>query len=172
MHLLKCENGHIYDSDKFRSCPHCSTVHMEFAATTDDVGDSQALVETEIPEASLQAEYEKISRRKTVGMLICIEGKMQGEGFLLHEGENVIGRASNMDVALVKEVTISRKSHASISYSLSDNQYVLTVTEGKKNVYINEVLVEDAILIKHRDELMIGDCKLIFIEAGTIWQCN
>lgn len=172
MHLLKCENGHIYDSDKFRSCPHCSTVHMEFAATVDDIGDNQADVDTEIPEASMQMEYEKISRRKVVGMLICKEGEMQGEGFLIREGENAIGRASNMDVALVKEVTISRKHHATIRYQLEKGNCILSVNAEKNDVYINGKKVENEMIIGNYDELMIGDCKLIFIEAGMIWQSN
>ena len=53
MHLMKCENGHIYDKDKFRSCPQCSNIVLE-AAIMDRTAYSQADTDTEVPESSLQ----------------------------------------------------------------------------------------------------------------------
>ncbi len=167
MHLIKCDNGHIYDTDKFRSCPHCSNIVLEnmmfnMAALPQNEAD------TEIPESSVQDNYERIGRRKTVGMLVCTEGDMQGEGFFLKEGENVIGRASNMDVALTQEVSISRKKHAVIYYDDSDASFTLQVLNDKTNVLCNEAAITECKL-QNYDELTIGRCKLVFVSVANIW---
>ncbi|MBO5469881.1 MAG: hypothetical protein J6A03_09130 [Lachnospiraceae bacterium] len=49
MHLIKCENEHIYDKDKFRSCPHCSKIRIE-VRQPDTYGFGQKDVETATPE--------------------------------------------------------------------------------------------------------------------------
>ncbi len=169
MRLQRCEQGHIYDADKFRSCPHCSRIDID-AAVADTFGKNQSNIDTEIPKDEQLQEYEQIGLRKTVGMLVCTEGKMYGAGFLLHEGENDIGRASNMDVALIREVTISRKCHACITYNEKNREYTLKVTEGKEEVFCNGTVVNNSCILQHKDELLIGACKLIFIEAESIWR--
>ncbi len=168
MHLMKCENGHIYDRDKFRSCPHCSNIVLE-ATMMDMAAYSQMEMDTEIPESSLQEDYERIGRRKTVGMLICVSGVMQGDGFMLKEGENDIGRASNMDVALTQEVSISRKKHATIYYDEQNIEFTLKTVNDRNGVLCNGVPVRERKL-QDRDELTIGKCKLVFVEAGSIWK--
>lgn len=168
MHLLKCENGHIYDTDKFRTCPHCSSIQLDLV-TLDTVGQNQTDIETEIPESTLQENYERISRRKVVGLLICVEGEMLGEGFILREGENDIGRASNMDIPLTREVTISRKDHATIRYDKDNYTFTLQAGEGKTDVYCNGKQITEPYSLGDRELIQIGDCQLIFIEAGSIW---
>jgi acetyltransferase-like isoleucine patch superfamily enzyme len=169
MHLLKCENEHIYDSDKFRTCPHCSRITFD-AAGLDIYGLNQADVDTEIPGDELQENYERIAMRRTVGMLVCVEGAMLGEGFLLKEGENSIGRASNMDVALTREVTISRKEHAIIYYDRNTDSFTLTVGKEDAVVLCNDVWVKTNCRLQDRDELVLGECRLVFVEAGNVWQ--
>lgn len=169
MHLLKCENGHIYDSDKFRSCPHCSKVMLDVFAT-DTYGLNQSEVDTEIPPEEIQGSYERIGMRKTVGMLICVEGEMSGEGFLLKEGDNSIGRASNMDVALTREVTISRKEHAVIHFDGDTGTFTLKAGKEEAAVLCNGKQIETECTLQDRDELMLGECRLVFVEAGSVWQ--
>ena len=168
MHLLKCQQGHVYDEDKFRSCPHCSRVDMDIIVG-DTFGMNQTDVDTKIPKEANLDEYSRIGMRKVVGMLICTEGHMQGSGFLLKEGENDIGRASNMDVALIRETTISRKIHAVISYG-EDKKYVLHPGEDNAEVFCNGRPVKKKRALKDRDVIQLGDCRLVLIEAGDIWQ--
>lgn len=167
MQLIKCDSGHIYDKDKFRSCPHCSNIVLETTLMDITTG-SQEQADTEIPELSLQNNYERISRRKTVGMLLCTQGDMKGDGFFLKEGENVIGRASNMDVALTQEVSISRKKHAVIYYDDNDLSFTLKVINTKTEVFCNGKSVTECTL-KNNDELVIGQCKLVFINVANLW---
>jgi hypothetical protein len=103
-------------------------------------------------------------------MLVCVEGAMLGEGFLLKEGENSIGRASNMDVALTREVTISRKEHAIIYYDQNTDSFTLTVGKEDAVVLCNDIWVKTDCRLQDRDELVLGECRLVFIEAGNVWQ--
>lgn len=169
MHLLKCENGHIYDTDKFRSCPHCSCVDFGQLIGADTFGEYQSEVETEIPDAAVRRQM-RIG--KTVGLLLCVAGEMCGEGFLLHEGENTIGRAANMDVALVRESTISRKNHAGILYHAKGNTYILSTELKNADVTLNGKRVTSQSVLKDRDRIRLGACELVFIEAGSVWQGN
>ncbi|MDD5948905.1 MAG: FHA domain-containing protein [Lachnospiraceae bacterium] len=168
MNLTKCENDHIYDGDKFRSCPHCSNIVVEpiLAAV---FGEEQGEIDTNIPEERQQEHYERIGRRKTMGMLICIQGQMKGAGFLLKMGENVIGRASNMDVALVNEITISRKQHTTIWCEEESGKFFLDGVDGKAEVLCNGTVVKDRCALHDRDRITIGDCQLVFVEAGDVW---
>lgn len=170
MHLLKCENGHIYDGDKFRSCPHCSSIVLDRLSDPDTYGRNQADVDTEMPESEEREFYERIGKRRVAGMLLCVEGSMQGEGFFLREGENVIGRASNMDVALPKEPSISRRNHASIVYDIVGNHYTIQVMSHEAEVCLNGKQICGEYTLKDRDEIQLGTCRFIMIEAGELWQ--
>ncbi len=168
MNLVKCENGHIYDGDKFRSCPHCSNVIPALMFAQEPEG-AQGEIDTDIPEERQQEHYERIGRRKTMGMLICTKGKMRGAGFLLKAGENVIGRASNMDVALINEITVSRKHHTTIWCEEESGSFFLDGVDGKAGVFCNGVVVKDRCVLHDRDRITIGDCQLAFVEAGDVW---
>ncbi len=169
MHLIKCENEHIYDKDKFRSCPHCSKIRIE-VRQPDTFGLGQKDIDTAMPAQEEQKSYQQMESRRVTGLLICVAGQMQGEGFLLREGDNDIGRSSNMDVALTKEITISRKKHATIHCEAEKGSYVLSVNKDKSDVYCNGNLVKEQCELALGDEIMIGDCHLKVITAPDIWK--
>ncbi len=115
MKMVKCIMGHKYNAEKFNVCPHCASMEAEAqsAATLEKEADD---VDTEEPDTVKQQKYEIVGRRKVVGCLICVKGAMMGEGFFLVEGHNDIGRGANLEVVLSKELTVSRKAHACITY--------------------------------------------------------
>ncbi|MGN0368354.1 MAG: FHA domain-containing protein [Wujia sp.] len=168
MHLIKCKNEHIYDGDKFRSCPHCSTIAWDGSMVMEDISIDQTDVDTEIPEDEKRQKYEQIGRRKTVGVLICVEGEMTGEGFLLREGENVIGRASNMDIPLIHDLTVSRKNHAIINYDIGRGECYLINPEASE-IYVNGKRLQKKALLANHDRIQIGAQKFVMIEAEGIW---
>ena len=51
MNLVKCDNAHFYDADKFDSCPHCANLSANVSAS-DLLGKHQKQVETVIPDES------------------------------------------------------------------------------------------------------------------------
>lgn len=105
-----------------------------------------------------------------MGMLICIEGRMQGDAFLLKEGDNIIGRGSNMDVALTMEETISRQSHATIDYDEKKRVFTLSYDKERNDVLVNGRRPKPGRTLADRDKIQLGECKLILIEAGDIWE--
>lgn len=167
MQLTKCENGHIYNAEKFRSCPHCSRLEPVSQMPSDTYGHNQADVETAIAEEAVKGQVGAIIGKRVVGMLVVTSGEMKGAGFLLKEGSNSIGRSSNMDVALTNEPTVSRKQHAWIEYS--EGRYFVRTTDDDKNVYVNEKLINSSEELSDRAVIRLGDCSLTLIEAGSIW---
>lgn len=170
MKMVKCIKGHMYNAEKFSACPYCSGMDSE--AELAGAEERQEDIDTEDPDTLKQQKYEIIGRRKVVGCLICVQGVMYGEGFFLVEGYNDIGRAANLEVALTKEVTVSRKAQACIIYDEEKNQYMLKAAKGVKNVFYNGALVEDTVRMSNDDVIAIGRCRLRFIafcDDGFQW---
>lgn len=160
MKMTKCVKGHIYNAEKFCICPHCSVVTTQGPA--DELAKTeQEDIDTEEPDYEKQLKFEIVGRRNVVGCLVCVKGAMMGEGFFLVEGDNDIGRAANLEVVLSKELTVSRKACASISYE--EGKYVLFSAKGKMDIRCNGVLVEDKVSLAKNDMLQIGQCVLRFI---------
>lgn len=169
MNMTKCKLGHIYDSDKFRSCPHCCTPDMTLDDEDDMLGAYQADKETEQPGEIEQKNFHVIMRRKAVGMLVCVDGAMRGDAFVLREGDNIIGRNSNMDVALTLEESISRSAHAVIRFE-DDCSFVLQYSEDRKDVSVNGSRVANGTILRDRDVIRLGSCELTLIGAGDVWE--
>lgn len=162
MKMVKCMKGHIYNAEKFNSCPQCAGMQVK-GQDMESVVDEQDDIDTEEPDAAKQQKYEIIGRRKVVGCLICVKGTMMGEGFFLREGHNDIGGGANLEVVLSKEFTVSRKAHACITYDKEKNQYQLAIAEGKKDVVYNGMVVEEPVLLEHGGIIRIGQCSLRFV---------
>ena len=167
MQLIKCENGHIYNAEKFRSCPHCSKLEPAGHEMADTFGKNQADIETALADKMSVSEINSFVVKKTVGLLVVMEGEMRGTGFLVKEGSNSIGRSSNMDIALTMEPTVSRKQHAVIEYA--DGEYILHSVDDEKVILVNGDIVKTDVILSDRDSIRLGDCCLTFIEAGSIW---
>ena len=162
MKMIKCFNGHLYNEDKFNHCPQCASIQI-MDRTKESNMQEQDDIDTEEPDFVKRQKYEIVGRRKVVGCLICVKGTMKGVGFFLVEGHNDIGRGANLEVVLSKELTISRKAHACITYEEKQNQYYLTAADGKQDVFYNGKLVNKSVLIKDGGEIGIGQCMLRFV---------
>ena len=64
----------------------------------------------------------KIGMDPAVGFLVCISGPHRGADYKLMAGRNFIGRAASMDVALADDDTVSRESHALVTYDAQAQQ--------------------------------------------------
>lgn len=172
MKMIKCLKGHIYNADKFNVCPQCAgmnrtELYMEREVTGQDE------IDTEEPDIVKQQKYEIVGRRKVVGCLICVKGSMTGAGFFLVEGHNDIGRGANLEVVLSKELTVSRKAHACITYDRESNRYQLVAAEGKKDVVYNGSVVEEAVILQNGGTICIGRCEMRFVafcDDNFIWK--
>lgn len=164
MNLTKCKNNHYYDADKFISCPHCSNEAVGIPLS-DLQGLNQNNIDTEnsIP-SELAVTLEQNSLRKnTVGWLVCTSGAMRGESFVLREEDNHIGRASNMDIRLSKEPSVSRESHGIITFDKLLNQFIFSADNHYETVCLNNLPISEATIIQSEDYIQLGDCTLLFI---------
>ena len=165
MNLIKCKNGHFYDSEKFLSCPHCSNEQAGIEAQN-LLGQDQHDINTDIPQSSGYP-GQVSAHGKTVGWLVCISGAVLGESFCIREGENHIGRAPNMDIALLYEPTVSRKTHAVITYEPEQNSCILYPQKSSQTI-CNDRVIKRKKTLKNRDVVVFGTCTFIFIAfCGT-----
>ena len=98
-----------------------------------------------------------------VGFLICIAGPNRGRDYKLAAGRNFIGRAAAMDVALTDDDTVSRESHALVTYDVKHNKFSLSPGQGRGITYCNDEQVETARPLKAYDNIEVGKSRLIFL---------
>jgi len=185
MNLVRCENGHFYDSDLYATCPHCGaqyrnddvTVALTQAAPDDSV--TQAQVSASLTDAVKQATGGKIDDAEdsvtvgyydkslgvepVVGWLVCVEGKNIGADYRLKSGRNFIGRATNMDVAIAGDESVSRDRHAIVVYDPKSHTFLVQAGESKELCYLNDKVVLTTSELKINDSLTVGATKLMFI---------
>lgn len=156
MNLTKCKNNHYYDGTKFTSCPHC--INQKSAPHFSSVlGLNQRKVPTKAPLPSEEVSYPSL-HHNTVGWLVCLKGTMHGESFPIREGENHIGRSSNMDIVLFKEASVSRENHAIITFSPKDENFILAAA-----LFLNSIPLEQPSPLSAKDQIQLGSCMLLFV---------
>lgn len=167
MRLVKCKNGHVYDTDKLGSCSYCPGIVRRLENEPDVFGKDQAEIATEIAPGK-GTEDPDMRIRKNVGILVKTKGKRTGQAYLLYEGTNRIGRADNLEVSLPEEDTVSRNGHAEIVYQ-NDSFLLFAVKEGR-DVFLNEKRIDRQAELHDRDRVGIGDCDFVFIKFDDIYE--
>ena len=71
MNLIKCNNNHYYDADKFPACPYCSDMQSGFSQTMpaneqSDIGPTQP--ETEVTTTTTQNTVPPTVKRRSAFM--------------------------------------------------------------------------------------------------------
>lgn len=177
MNLVKCSNGHFYDGSKFTECPRCAqtsvqeTVPLEpartdFIATSAAMGSRMPTPFTGTPsdDAVTVGIFQKmIGVEPVVGWLVCVKGEYFGESFKLRNGKNFIGRASDMDVILGMDKSVSRNRHACVIYEPKSRIFIAQPGESKELFYLNEDVVLNNMKMKANDVLQIGETRLMLV---------
>lgn len=97
-----------------------------------------------------------------VGWIVCVKGTYLGESFPLKAGRNLVGRSLKMNVALAKELSVSRDRHAIIIYEPKKRKFYIQPGETSGLSYINEELLMLPAEIHDYDKLQFGDGEFIF----------
>ena len=138
--MKQCDNGHFYDEARFESCPYCrENTGIGKTMATADIGKTVAAFPGNPAAAATAFDSgktvavmkKKIGIDPAVGFLICIEGPHRGTDFRLVSGRNFIGRAAAMDVSLPDNDTVSRESHALVTYDAKHNAFSLSSGQGR-----------------------------------------
>lgn len=98
-----------------------------------------------------------------VGWLVCIEGDHYGESFQLKSGRNFIGRNTNMDIALVGDMSVSRERHAVVIYEPKAKCFIAQAGDARELFYLNDNVVLNNETMNNYDVLSIGNEKLLFV---------
>ncbi|WP_183279757.1 FHA domain-containing protein [Clostridium fungisolvens] len=187
--MKRCEKGHFYDAKRTPTCPYCSGSSDSINLTapldsgTGEISKTRPLSESgsEISKTRplgvnqhnnvVQGDREKtvalmkeaIGVDPVVGWLVCIEGADKGRDYRIHGERNFMGRSEKMDICIRGDETISRDTHAVISYDSRRNTFRLYQGDAKGIVYLNDEEVVTAVLLKPYDTIELGKSKLLFI---------
>ena len=98
-----------------------------------------------------------------VGWLVCVKGEYRGRSFDLKSGQNYIGRAQNMHVALARETSVSRNRHAGIIFDPTKQAFHIQKGESSGLAYLNGELVLEHALLNAYDTIRLGNAEFVFV---------
>ena len=184
--LTQCPNGHYYDAEQYTSCPYCQSV------TSNSFNDTDRVTDSFIPAQGSGYGYggngnddrtmpiDHISERqpmrytsptatptaplnqRTAAQEAYDEGNY-GHSFCLYAGKNFVGRASDMDICLKGDDSVSRTKHAIITYEPKERKFFAQPGESHELFYVNDNVVLTSAELKDRDEISVGKTKLVFV---------
>lgn len=171
--MKQCDNGHFYDENRFNSCPYCQeAAGVGKTVAASPVGKTVAAQDAD-PGKTVGIIKKKIGMDPAVGFLVCIAGPNRGRDYKLVAGRNFIGRAAAMDVALTDDDTVSRESHALVTYDVKHNKFSLSPGQGRGITYCNDEQVEMVRPLKAYDIIEVGKSQLLFLPlCGEKFQWN
>lgn len=167
--MKQCDNGHFYDENRFDSCPYCregagvgKTVAASTLGKTVAATPGGAIADTD-RDKTVGIIKKDIGIDPAVGFLVCIAGPNRGRDYKLVAGRNFIGRGAAMDVALTDDDTVSRESHALVTYDVKHNKFSLSPGQGRGITYCNDEQVEMVRPLKAYDIIEVGKSRLVFL---------
>jgi len=168
--LVRCPQGHFYDSSKFTRCPYDGVESIDFGEAKQPPSDKGGTVpitngavedgDKATVRIGLRSRPEEVD--PVVGWLVCIHGPERGCDYRIHSENNMVGRSPDMDIRIEKDDLISRSRHTVITFDPQNNIFYLSPGEGKSLVYLNGKAVLTHQELKPYDEILIGASKLLF----------
>ena len=98
-----------------------------------------------------------------LGWLVCVQGPDQGRDYRIRCARNRIGRASLMDICIEGDNSVSRDTHAIITYDPSRNRFRLYPGSAHGIVYLNGRCVDGASELSAYDLIELGKTGLRFV---------
>lgn len=164
MGMKRCESGHYYDTDKHVVCPLCSAVNVAETPVAKQANSPQQAPAA----AALGGKTVAVMKKEkgidpVVGWLVCVKGPDRGLDYRIKGEKNFIGRATNMDIAILHDETISRENHLAISYNPKKKSFKVLPGEGRGIVYLNGDEVDSPKDLEKGDKIELGQTTLMFV---------
>lgn len=190
MAMVRCEQGHYYDSGKNTSCPNCGVDIPDFPETVDvqrpaaPAANAGKTIRRSDPGAAAAparpspgpsdgktirvpagggGEQQRGAQDVIVGWLVCVEGPSRGRDYRIHHGQNLVGRADNMDIAIRGDESISREKHTIIVYDAKSREFLVRPGEGSGLTYVNDKRVDIPMVLNSHDKIELGSTILMFV---------
>ncbi len=161
--LIRCAEGHYYDSSKHSSCPFCGVQNLDIAiqktmAKRPGTGEAAAA-----DGKTVGIFKKKLGIDPVVGWLVAVKGPEKGKDFRLTAEKNFVGRSSSMDISLAGDNSVSRENHAIVSFNPKNATYRLYPGDSRGLVYLNDEEVIMPATLAPYDVIEVGQSKLVFI---------
>ena len=175
MKLTRCTSGHYFDSGNHTVCPSCrerrrrltparverhaapGRAHVPRPARSPNLpGDAD-------PDRTVGVAAKTLGFEPVVGWLVCIEGASRGSDYGIRTARNAIGRAPDMDICISGDATISRDTHAILSFDPETATFRLLCGKNRSIIYVNDEAVDTATDLAPRDLIRLGRTTLMFV---------
>jgi hypothetical protein len=185
--LKRCENGHFYDPAKHTTCPYCGVADIEIEATApknvkigppvpeEGVGRTRPAYqpppragapETDEPTSAITpggVRTDGVEIDPVCGWLVCIHGAEKGKDYRIRSENNTIGRSRDMNICISGDDSISRETHAIITFDPQTNSFYLRPGGSRGLAHLNGRAVFEAAQLQPYDEILLGKTKLVFL---------
>ena len=142
--IERCPDGHFYNSS--RTGEFCAVCGKKL-----DPPEAEEMTPEETEELTLQQEANKVC-----GWLVCIKGNNKGQDYVIREGKNFLGSASDMDIQVVGDKKIEKRNHAVIMYDPRQRSTMLLPPESRGMVYLNGQVLFEPTVLEPYDDLELG----------------
>lgn len=187
--MIRCSEGHFYDSEKHTGCPICGVAGLDIGKTkgrapaepyaptvgavegdekTHGLNNAPPPPPKDTPPAPSGPEAKTVGywgkkMDPVVGWLVCIEGPDKGRDYRIRSEKNFLGRSPEMDIYVENDEHISRKNHTTILYNPRSNKFKLLPGEGRALVYLNGDDVDSPKELTQYDRIEMGQSKFMFV---------
>ena len=115
MKLIKCENGHFYDGDKYPECPYCNTELLK----------DHSIVHAGAAEQPGPAAQAAAPAGPVAGWLVVLDGPARGRDLRLGVGRSFLGLdGDGTPVTLSADAPLSARQ-AAVAYDAEKNAFTL-----------------------------------------------
>ena len=113
--------------------------------------------------ALTESDMDYLPRIHARAFLVCIDGPMTGASYVFQESRAVIGRQKNYEIALYRDISVSRSQHAILNYYSDSFRYTVSAGDADKKVSVNGVFIDAETDLKLYDIIGVGQTRLLFI---------
>ncbi|MBC2857059.1 FHA domain-containing protein [Cetobacterium sp. 2A] len=159
MKLERCENGHVYNSGRYKECPYCNSERLEDVEVREEAID---IIQND-EDKTVAYWANELDVEPVVGWVVCISGYDKGKDFKLKTEKNFIGRGPEMDICISGDNSITRKNHAVITYNPKQRVFMMLPGEGTGIVYVQNEAVYSPRQLNSFDVIEIGNSKFTFV---------